>query len=768
MRGTWTQALAAVVAVAVAVVAVPRARAAVTDEQVQSAIQKGKEYLINQQNADGSFTNNEGTKSCLSALVFMTLAYMGEHPNRDVMSKGLDYLMRIDARGFTFDNAVRAGYAVPIRVMGFSYIHNKLLGDKRAEVRRKMMEDVLLFRTGQSRDGGWRYELNAQDYDFSVTQWPILAMREASLVGIEMPVDPLRKAQKLYFDKQNEDGGWHYQSGKSYGSMTAAGLASLFIINDILDPSSGCPCSSGKSRTTASEAERRIDKALEWLGKYFTGNANAQADGTPGNGRTRYWLYCVERVGIAAGYKRFGDHNWYKEGAEHLVATQEPRGNWGGIDDTCFALLFLYKGRAPVLFNKLRHSGVWNAHRRDLANLTNFIERDKEQMFHWQIVELRDPLDELHEAPVLYLTAESPPEFSKAEKEKLRAFTDTGGTILVEASCGNAGVRRWFKQFASEVWPEWPLVLLPPKHDTFEKLTHRVELLGIHDGMRTCVFYSPDDVSCHWQTQAYAAKDYLFKWGINLYTYATDGAPLRAKLQSREPAKSDRYKDPVKAGAQTTVRIARVKYGGNWENAANYAPFKILAKQVKAKANVTLEVKESNTQPVTEGGVPVAELKGYTAAYLTGSREFTFTAEEKEGLKAYVDGGGFLWAEAGRGSIEFDRALREAIKDLGWELKPLDAKTHPLVTGRMDPALGYNLGKNVQFRRELREKRLLRRFAEFEGIFAGDKLVGVYSPLDILFSLTPYEASKCLGYKDEDAAAAATNVILYLTTRPAP
>jgi hypothetical protein len=50
------------------------------------------------------------------------------------------------------------------------------------------------------------------------------------------------------------------------------------------------------------------------------------------------------------------------------------------------------------------------------------------------------------------------------------------------------------------------------------------------------------------------------------------------------------------------------------------------------------------------------------------------------------------------------------------------------------------------------------------GIYAGDRMVGLYSPRDVLFSLTPYEACGCRGYKTEDAAAVATNIVLYLTT----
>ena len=117
---------------------------AVTAEDVQRAINKGREFLINQQNGDGSFGKNAGSASCDSALAFMTLAYMGEHPNHDVMSKGLDYLIKLDAKQFTYDGGLRCGYAVPIRVMGFSYVlRNPLSGEKRALLRAKVTEDLL-------------------------------------------------------------------------------------------------------------------------------------------------------------------------------------------------------------------------------------------------------------------------------------------------------------------------------------------------------------------------------------------------------------------------------------------------------------------------------------------------------------------------------------------------------------------------------------------------------------------------------------------------
>ena len=753
---TMRRVLVLGLAVAVCVGGVSRhAGARVTSDRVNRAIGKAREFLINQQKPDGSWGRHAGE----SALVFMTLAYMGEHPNRKVMGKAMDYLMKCDADK---DFGDRQGYGVPIRVMGFSYIHNKLLGEKRKLVRKYMQADLLRIRVGQAANGGWRYKLNAKDWDFSVSQWPLLAMREANLVGIEFPTDVLLKARDLYYSKQNTDGGWHYQSGASYGSMTAAGLASVYIIADVLEPGSGCPCRSGRSAPTASEADRRIDKALEWLGKNFTATTN------PNKGDQHlYWLYCVERVGIAAGYKYFGRHNWFREGAEVLVSRQGGNGSWGDLPNTCFATLFLFKGRAPVLFQKLEFEGAWNKHRRDLANLTHYIERIKEQMFQWQIVSLRLPVKELHDAPILYITAESVPKWGDAEKKKLREFTDTGGTIFVEASCGNAAVRRWFPQFAKEVWPEWTLSPLQADHAVWRSvypMTQKPTAMGVEDGVRTSVFFVPDDVSCSWQIKAYALRKYLFDWGINLYTYAMDGAPLRWKLAGREVKSSDRYAGPIQAGGRKTLKVARVRHGGDWSAGANYGGFKRLMAHLNAKAGLTVEVTEPTAPPFTEGGVAATDLAGYDVAYLAGTKALVLSAEEREALKSFAAAGGMLWLEAVTGSVDFDRSVKQFAQDMGWELKMLPA-THGLMTGRMGAATGYNLATGVEFRRALRVSRLGRPNAEFLGLFEGGRLVGVYSPLDVLFSMNPYEAWSCKGYQPADAQAVATNVALYATSR---
>jgi hypothetical protein len=744
--------------------AVAQDASAVTDRDVVKAIEKGQKWLMNQQGGNGSWpekkwyhaTGNYGH----TEIALFTLVYTGVHPNRPVIENGLKTLL---ARNLDYT------YAISMRLMAYAYIQRKFSDRKRDAVRKAMKLDALWLCQAQGSHGGWDYKSlggSGGRYDLSNTQMAILALREAALAGCEIPDIVWQRAQGLYFRLQQRDGSWNYGEhnagrGKDkpgYGSMTAAGLASIFITMDNLNLASGCPCRGGRSKRAGDEFDRRVDAALQWLEKHFNPRKNPK---DPAGHYHFYWLYSVERVGIAAGYKYFGTHNWFQEGAAHLVKAQNGNGSWGQLHETCFAILFLYKGRAPVLYNKLEFEGIWNAHRRDIANLTGYIQNIKEQMFHWQIVSLKAPVAELHDAPVLFITAESVPEFSDAHKKKLRRFTDTGGTILFEASCGNSKVREWAREFFQELWPEWPLKPLGPEHGSFRdphELHQRPEIFGKHDGMRTFLFYAMDDISCPWQTKALAGRKYLFDWGINLFTYATDRSPLRAKLAKRLPDEEDRYTAGVRAGEKGSLSVVRVKYDDpGWLTNRNYGCWNRVKEYVSQRAKVNLSVNEEGTAPADLGEADVA--------YLTGPGEIPLAADQQQALKAYLAKGGFLWAEAAGGNPAFAGAIRKLCVDLGLKFKRIP-QTEPILNGRFSgDAKGYSLISGVQFQRSLRVSRLGQKHADLIGLYDGDKLVGIFSMFDILFSTTGYNAYACRGYKAQDAKALATNVILYLTAR---
>jgi len=738
----------------------PSGGGGLTDQKVLKAIQDAQNWITKQQQGNGSWKEtkrNHSSVPCgLTEISVFTLVYTGVHPNRPVVENGLKALL---ARNLDYT------YAISMRCMAYAYIQRKLSGIRRDAVRKAMKIDAMWLCQAQGSHGGWNYSsLGGQGgrFDFSNTQMAILALREAALAGCEIPDIVWQRAQALYFKGQSKNGGWGYTltDKGTRGSMTAAGLASIFITMDNLNLASGCPCAAGRSRQVGGEFDRRVDAALGWLEKNFTPNKNPQH---PHDRHQYYWLYSVERVGIAAGYKYFGTHNWFKEGATLLVRQQQG-GHWSGhagpIPETCFATLFLFKGRAPILFNKLEFNGVWNAHRRDIANLTAYIQHVKEQMFQWQIVSLRAPVDELHDAPVLFITPESIPEFSDAHKKKLREFTDTGGTILLEASCGNQNVRKWARDFIKELWPEWALKPLGPEHPSYKEphsLTRRPEIFGMHDGLRTFLFHAMDDIGCPWQTKAMAGRKYLFDWGINLFTYATDRRPLRSKLESRVSQQKERFTGKVTAGRKKSLKVVRVKYdGAGWLTNRNYGGWKNVRDYASNKAGLSVTVNNAGTTPNALAGADIA--------YLTGPGEIPMAADQQQALKAYLAKGGFLWAEAAGGNAAFSGAFQKLCLAMGLTLKRIP-QTDAMLSGRFDGgAKGFGLISDVQFTRALRVARLGRAHAELMGLYDGNKLVGVYSPFDIVFSTTGYNAYECRGYDAQDAKAVATNILIHAST----
>jgi hypothetical protein len=382
-----------------------------------------------------------------------------------------------------------------------------------------------------------------------------------------------------------------------------------------------------------------------------------------------------------------------------------------------------------------------------------------EQPFRWQITNLQSSVGELHDAPILYITAETPPQFNPDEKRKLREFTDTGGTILFEASCGAPAVREYFSALAKELWPEWGLKPLGPDHATYispHRLEQRPEVMGVDDGLRTCVFLAVDDVSCPWQTRGYAGKEYLFKWGINLYQYATDHSPTRTTLEGSRPPKFEKYTTTVRSGGATSLRLARLKTGGDWTVGRHYKGLEVLAAEVSKRANMTLKVDDD--------GVEAGALSGIDIGYLTGSKELVLAPAERPGLKSYLAKGGFLLADAASGSIDFDRSFRALAGAMGWELKPFP-RTAPIMTGAFPKGVGYNVATGVQFRHSMKIARAGRPWGDLEGIYQDGKLVGVYSPFDLAFSCTPYQADNIKGYQQEDAIAVAINILIQATDR---
>jgi hypothetical protein len=570
----------------------------------------------------------------------------------------------------------------------------------------------------------------------------------------------MQRVQDLYLKAQRPDGGWNYtaESGDpSYGSMTAAAVASLFITRDYLNSQIGCPCQSGRSARRPTVVDRSIDAGIQWLATNFTAKAH------PGYHTSfwyiEYWLYSTARVGLASGYSYFGPHHWYREGADTAIKGTVPTEQhfWIG----CFNTMFLIRGKAPLLFNKLQFKGGWNLHPRDLANLTQYIGEVKEQTMSWQILPLEAPRPDWHDAPILYISAEEKFDLTPEQKDTLRWFTETGGTIFFEASCANHNADAWWRILCKEIWPQYEFQKVDKDHPLW---TADVPINGpkpllwsLNDGLRSFVFLAPVDLSCTWnlsQKSKYLAN---FQIGENLYMYATDKSPLRARLAAKAEASALYASAKLACGPKAKLKIARLKTSGDFYVGDRYQPL--------AAFNVG---RPSGAPELVPAAEPIEanspQLKDLDVVWLTGRQDATLSPEAAKALKDYLAGGGFLFAEAALGDERFQKSFEATAAALGLTIKPL-AATDGLLTGQIPGAAGYDLAK-TRYAFHLKIKRIGQQGAVLHGLYLGGKLVGVFSPFDIMFSLTGNKAFGNLGYEAEDARAVATNVLLLASTGP--
>src|SRR5262249_28785421 len=157
-------------------------------------------------------------------------------------------------------------------------------------------------------------------------------------------------------------------------------------------------------------------------------------------------------------------HDWYRLGCRFLVDQQKRDGSWQGAQRpsqfdhaplvaTTFSLLFLSKGRTPVLISKLaygnRDSHGWNNKRNDVRNLVEYASRElfQKKPLAWQIFDVRQ-MDaggedaqsalaaELLASPVVWFNGH---DLAPRDREEaiLRNYLAGGGFVFAEVCCGS-------------------------------------------------------------------------------------------------------------------------------------------------------------------------------------------------------------------------------------------------------------------------------------------------------------------------------------------
>ncbi len=788
-----------------------------TAEAVRNSIDGAISFLRQKQRSNGDWDEYPGYQPGTTALCALALVTAGLDKNDPTVAKSLEYL-----RGYSALKQNQT-YSISLQTMVFC------LADPETD-RARIEENVAWLverqmKTNNEHRGGWSYVGNNQEAeraDNSNSQFALLALYEAELVGVSIDESVWQSAEDYWKRMQNDDGSWGYRasslnpegfpSGYGTGSMTCAGIAALAICSGVreaararIDGDKALCC-----QDVEDEIAVRISSALNWLGKHFSVQTNP-GYAVGGDSYFYYYLYGLERVGRLTANRFVGQSDWYREGAEVLLRRKGVLSQfWNARKDlgnnncvsTSFALLFLSKGRWPTLISKLKYGedGDWNAHPNDLAHLTQRVEQAWKTHLIWQTIDAKKAtLDDLLQTPILSISGTTSP-LPKDEQEKkrlaqnLRGYLEQGGFIFAEAIDGDVSFEIGFKELIAEALGEndAEFTLLEPDHpiwsaETLVSPEAARPIYGLDFGCRTSVIFAPaykptpdaqgkapsieDDrpsLSCLWE----AASKRIRAKG--------DDAPMSQRMKNRLDGafaiglnlcayatnRQMKFKDEIAAdvgkelekGSETRDSLFAAILECGGGSTCAPRAIPNLMRSIRAKLGVPAQLYVPRVSAKND------DLFDYPVTFMHGRNAFSFTEPERERLRLYFNRGGFLFVNAVCASPAFEKAFLQELETILPNETLVDVPTDdPIYSGKYG---GFKIEK-LQYRSRKTENgrkttvTITDGAPRLKGVARNGRWIILYSPDDVSCALENVAAANCEGLTQKSAFYLATNVLFY-------
>jgi hypothetical protein len=777
-------------------------------KQVKMKITRGVGYLVGKQRDDGGWDEPRDDKSIehyhggTTALSLLALLHCDgillDDPPREqarklAIQKALANLRKIESSRV---------YVRALQTMALAEAGNPQ-DRPLIEANVKWLLEARVKKGGQFI--GWSYENRGETMssDASNSQYAMLALWYARQAGVKIDREVWVGIQNYYTRSQSKDGWWMYSldygptdSDRPSMTMTVAGLCGLQI--------AGMELNGGREQWQQPNGpfkncgvygdDANIARAQNWITKNFSLDPPDRA---------YYHLYGLERAGRLTGMRFFGEHDWYREGCEFLVKRQEPNGSWktgGGWDrwphvNTSFALLFLSKGRTPVLISKLVHGKWpraegdtdWNNDRNDLRHLTEHISKSdlfNKQPIAWQTYDILralyaharsdDPkladedaiLADMLQSPILYINGHNSPlrRFQGREINLIKRFVENGGFIVAEACCGSKDFDTGIKEWVKELWPDSGLTYLESTHPAWtcwNTITpdDPYKLMGLQVGCRTVMLYSPQDLSCYWESNRAddAQTIKAFRLGENMVAYATGRTPPQPRLTDIQIAGVE--KENIVAPKRGFFRVGQIRISGD-ESKWQPAP--------KAMRNLMEHVHDTQGLDVelhTDRVGDPERLHKTKFLYMHGKDEIRLDEKQMKALRFNLSHGGLLLADACCGNDAFDKAFRKFVQELFPKEKLVLLSTDPMNRDRLYNeqmnGAGQILSRSTIKCRTKASGPMESMEPYLEGIKLGGRWVVLYSKYDLGCALERNTAADCRGYDHASAMRIATAAVLY-------
>ena len=745
---------------------------------VQRSIDRGVAYLRKMQNDTGGWEEFNGQPCGLSALCTLAMLNCGvDKTDRDIV-RAMRYL-----RTFEPDQT----YSVALQTL--VYCQLGAAGDLpriRRNVNWLVEEQIGEGGRFNTNPGAWTYSRGPGSGDQSNSQFAILALGAAADRGIKVKSETFERAISYWTKLQKGSGGWGYLNGPDpTGSMTCAGISSMIIARGRLNDSSSQIVGDNIQCCGGQKAEKDpVEEGLKWLANHFTIQGNPSSD----NKMTYfYYLYALERVGRLSGRRFIGNHDWYREGAERIVALQDDfQGFWpstGPLEPvnvtTAFALLFLSKGKRQVVAARLQHgrddaNSDWQQHPDGLRQLVRQVERDWRRDLTIQTIDSGTAkFADLLQTPVLIISGNRPLAFSDDFIEQLRSYIEQGGTIYFESDsgdgCGLAGpFARSVQSLTKRLVDDAVMEKLPPDHPIWfaerkvapAAIDKDFWMYGVQACCRTSIFFSPRSLSCRWEladlvfrreTMSDSAKEQIkaaVGIGENMLAYAT-GRELKDKLESRFVIQGSDLPEG-RRGVNQLATLA-VDAGGQEARRALRNAAALISARVSVDINAA-------PQPIS---LDRDALTGVDVLWVHGRTEFQWSRAERDLIGEYLRDGGVILGSAICGEDAFAKSFRREIESI---LGDSSLKPVPPDHGVMNVPGAFDLSAVTIRTPSPRGESVSKRVAtpQLEMAQTDGEVIGVFfSPLDLSCALESPNSIQCPGYSTEDAAKIVANLIVF-------
>jgi hypothetical protein len=749
---------------------------AATPKEIQQAVDQAKAYLCDRQLKNHTweyeFDGHGNQKTGQTALAVYALLCAGESPQDERIAPAIEYLRKTPTTGV---------YALGLRCQIW------LMLPPTQEVKQAMNRDANILVRALKRGAGPAsgfYDYNGGgtggNYSHSRSQYGVLGVWAAEQMGLNVPREYWFVVEKAWLEHQDASGGWSYRVNDGSpltAGMTAVGVATLFITQDYLRAADAVNCG-GNMRNEG------IERGMRWLSDHFEQVAPDEKTEELPRMLPYSTLYAIERVGVASGYKYFNGIDWYAKGADWLVNKQKSNGSFPeeftGIPNytTGLAVLFLIRGSSPLMMNKLDYSAArtgppsaegaerprqassdnsephWNQRPRDVANLARWTGRQVERELNWQIVNLDGPVDDFHDAPILYIAGNQKLELGDEQMTKIKLFVEQGGLVLGHADCSSENFVNGFKEMAGKMFPSYEFAPLPDNHVIYtnqqfprSKWKGRPNVLSMSNGARELMLLLPDaDMARGWQMQQWSGpREEHFQLAANIYLYAVDKKNARRRGESYLVKRDDTI-TPTRA-----LKLARIGYIGNWD--PEPGGWRRLASVMHNENDVELIV-----EPARLGTEKLGE---YKIAHWTGTAAFKLDDAARAEIKNFVKGGGLLIIDAAGGSTAFAAAAET-------ELAAMFPESSQQLTQVLPPdhVIYAKDGKSIEieYRPYARSKIGNLRGPQLRGVTIDGRLAIIFSREDLSVGLVGQAVDGIVGY----TPAAATRVMANILTSTLP